>query len=90
MVTDSGRNAIVRVDPTTKGVKVWPLPKASINANLNTAAFTVTPQGEIYYMSLAGSYLGKPDLETGATEIIEPKTQEAGTRRVWSDSKGRL
>ena len=128
-VTDSGLNAIVRVDPTTKGVKVWPLPKAGINANLNTAALdgkgriwftgqagiygrldpktdamdvwdapkgvgpygiTATPQGEIYYVSLAGSYLGKPDLETGVTEVIEPTTREAGTRRVWSDSKGRL
>ena len=49
-----------------------------------------TPAGEIYYVSLAGSFLGKPDLETGETEVIEPKTPGAGPRRVWSDSKGRL
>ncbi len=128
-VTDSGLNAILRVDAKSKEVKVWPLPKAGINANLNTAAFdgkgriwftgqagiygrldpatgamdvwdaprgvgpygiASTPQGEIYYVSLAGSYLGKPDLESGETEVIEPKTEQAGTRRVWSDSKGRL
>ena len=41
-------------------------------------------------MSLAGSFLGKPDLETGETTVIEPKTKDAGTRRVWSDSKGHL
>ena len=48
------------------------------------------PSGDIYYVSLAGSFLGKPDLETGETTVIEPKTKDAGTRRVWSDSLGRL
>jgi virginiamycin B lyase len=111
-VTDSGLNAIVRFDPASKEVKVWPLSKAGINANLNTPAFdakgrvwftgqsglygrldpttgamdvwdaprgvgpygiTGTPQGEIYCVSLAGSFLGKPDLETGETEVIEPR-----------------
>jgi len=41
-------------------------------------------------VSLAGSLLGKPDLETGETTVIEPRTKDAGTRRVWSDSMGRL
>jgi virginiamycin B lyase len=128
-VTDSGQNAILRVDPTTKKVKTWPLPKERANANLNTAAFdgkghiwftgqsgiygrldpatgkmdvwdaprgrgpygiTATPDGAIYYVSLAGSFLGKPDLETGETAVIEPETKGVGTRRIWSDSKGRL
>ena len=40
-------------------------------------------------MSLASSFLGKLDLETGETTVIEPKTKDAGTR-LWSDSKGRL
>ena len=53
-------------------------------------ASTPRPTGEIYYVSLAGSFLGKPDLESGETVVIEPKTAGAGTRRVWSDSKGRL
>ena len=128
-VTDSGLNAIVRVDPATKAVKIFSLPKAGTNANLNTAAFdgkgriwftgqagiygrldprtgdltvwdaprgigpygvAATPKGGIYYVSLAGSFLGRPDLATGETKLIEPKTPQAGTRRVWSDSKGRL
>jgi streptogramin lyase len=50
-VTDSGLNAIVRVDPTTKGVKVWPLPKAGINANLNTAA--LDGKGRIWFTGQA-------------------------------------
>ena len=34
-------------------------------------------------MSLAGSFSAEPDLETGATTSgIEPKTKDAGTRRV--------
>jgi virginiamycin B lyase len=128
-VSDGGLNAIVRVDPATREVKTWKLPKERADANLNTPAFdgrgriwftgqsgiygrldpksgemqiwdapkgvgpygiTATPDGAIYYVSLAGSFLGRPDLDTGETTVIEPKTPEAGTRRVWSDSKGRL
>jgi len=64
---------------------VWMPPRASVPYGI-----TATPSGDIYYVSLAGSFLGKPDLETGETSVIEPKTKDAGTRRVWSDSEGRL
>ena len=30
----------------------------------------------------------RPAPETGETTVIEPKTKDAGTRRVWSDSQG--
>lgn len=49
-----------------------------------------TPNGDIYYVSLAGSYLGRVDLATGAVEVIDPPTLSQGARRVWSDSKGNL
>jgi virginiamycin B lyase len=40
IVGPDGRNAIVRVDPTTKEVKVWPLsPERMPYTALNTAAF---------------------------------------------------
>jgi virginiamycin B lyase len=74
-----------RLDPATGAMDVWDAPRGA-----GPYGIAATPQGEIYYVSLAGSYLGKPDLESGETEIIEPKPEEAGTRRVWSDSKGRL
>jgi virginiamycin B lyase len=74
-----------RLDPNTGNMAVWDAPKG-----IGPYGITATPSGEIYYVSLAGSFLGKPDLETGATSVIEPKTPGAGTRRVWSDSKGRL
>jgi virginiamycin B lyase len=128
-ITDGGLNAIVRVDPATSAVEVFPLPSSAPNANLNTAAFegdgvlwftgqagwygrldpasgmvdvfpaprgigpygiTATPDGEIYYSSLAGSYLGEVDRSSGEVRVIDPPTAGAGLRRVWSDSQGRL
>jgi len=74
-----------RLDPATGAMEVWDAPKGR-----GPYGITATPDGAIYYVSLAGSFLGKPDLETGETAVIEPKTAGAGTRRVWSDSKGRL
>jgi len=64
---------------------VWDAPKG-----VGPYGISGTPSGDIYYVSLAGSFLGKPDLETGETTVIEPKTKDAGTRRVWSDSKEHL
>lgn len=49
-----------------------------------------TPSGEIWYASLAGSYIGHINAETGEARVVEPPTADAGTRRIWSDSKGRL
>src|SRR5687767_2841461 len=128
-LTDSGQNAIVRVDPKTHAVKLWPLPEGRDYANLNTAIFDrqgvhwftgqsgvygrldpksgemkvfdapkgrgpygihVTPQGVVYYASLAGSHIARIDGATGAATVIEPPTREQGARRVWSDSKGAL
>lgn len=74
-----------RLDPATGKMDVWDAPKGR-----GPYGIDATPAGEIYYVSLAGSFLGKPDLDSGETTVIEPKTAGAGTRRVWSDSKGRL
>jgi len=127
-LTDGGQNAIVRVDPKTRAVKVWPLPADSGYTKLNTAIFAgkgvppstrqsgiygrldprsgemkvfeapkgrgpygihATPDGTVYYASLAGSFVGRinPD---GSTTVIEPPTTRQGARRVWSDSKGNI
>ena len=74
-----------RLDPATGKMDVWDAPNG-----VGPYGITATPSGDIYYVSLAGSFLGKPDMETGETTVIEPKTENAGTRRVWSDSAGRL
>jgi virginiamycin B lyase len=49
-----------------------------------------TPNGDVYYASLAGSFVGQINLETGATTVLNPPTRNQGARRVWSDSKGRV
>ena len=49
-----------RLDPATGKMEVWDAPKG-----VGPYGITATPSGDIYYVSLAGSFLGKPDLETG-------------------------
>jgi virginiamycin B lyase len=51
---------------------------------------TATPEGEVYFASLAGSYVGTATLANGTIQVeaIYPPTAGAGPRRVWSDSTG--
>ena len=49
-----------------------------------------TPSGDVWWCSLAGSYIAKFDRRTGESTIVEPPTKDQGARRVWSDSKGRI
>jgi virginiamycin B lyase len=49
-----------------------------------------TPQGDIWWCSLAGSFIAKVDRRTGDSTIVEPPTPDQGARRVWSDSVGRI
>lgn len=48
-----------------------------------------TPDGIVYYVSLANSHLARIE-KTGTATIILPSASGVGTRRVWSDSKGNL
>ena len=41
-ITDGGLNSIVRVDPQTEELKIFPLPAGSHYANLNTATIGFT------------------------------------------------
>jgi hypothetical protein len=43
-----------------------------------------TPDGQVFFASLAGNYLGQIDLETGTTTVLEPPVPRQGARRVWS------
>ena len=82
----TGQNGIYgRLDPQTGDMKVWDAPKGR-----GAYGITGTPKGDIWFVSLAGSYLASVDLETGAATVYEPPTKDQGARRVWSDSKGRL
>ena len=53
-ITDSGQNAIVRVDPSTRAVRRWPLPPEAAGANLNTATFD--KRGRIWFTGQSGWY----------------------------------
>src|SRR6266704_732346 len=61
-VTDGGRNAIVRVDPSSRQVRRWPLPADAPDANLNTATFD--RRGRIWFTGQAG-YYGRLDPVSG-------------------------
>jgi virginiamycin B lyase len=73
-----------RLDPRSGEMKVFDAPKGRGPYGIHA-----TPDGTVYYASLAGSFVGKinPD---GKTTVIEPPTRDQGARRVWSDSKGAL
>lgn len=51
---------------------------------------TRTPSGDVWYCSLAASFIAKIDRRTGESTPIDPPTPDAGPRRIWSDSQGRL
>jgi virginiamycin B lyase len=51
---------------------------------------TTTPAGEVWYASLASSYIAQLDRSNGEARIVEPPRRGAGPRRIWSDSRGRL
>jgi virginiamycin B lyase len=82
----TGQNGIYgRLDPATGAMQVWDAPRGR-----GPYGITTTPQGDIYYASLAGSHIARVDLDTGAATVIEPPTRDQGARRVWSDSRGRI
>jgi virginiamycin B lyase len=66
-ITDSGLNAIVRVDPRTRRVRVFRLPRASADANLNTATFD--RRGILWFTGQNGVY-GRLDPRTGRMRVF--------------------
>jgi virginiamycin B lyase len=128
-LTDGGQNAIARVSWPQREVKLYPLPRGTPYANLNTCAFDgdgdlwftgqsgytgrvavktgevtvkespkgrgpygicATPRGDVWYCSLAGSFIAQIDRRSGESRVVEPPTRNQGARRVWSDSQGRI
>jgi streptogramin lyase len=60
------------------------------NFDVKNSGIATTPDGQVFFASLAGNYLGQIDLETGAATVLEPPVTRQGARRVWSDSRGGL
>ena len=74
-----------RLDPASGLVEVFEAP-----GGRGPYGIAATPAGQVYYVSLAGSYLAAVDLASGEATVIQPPTASQGARRVWSDSAGRL
>lgn len=82
----TGQNGIYGCVSSTDGkVTVWPDPKARGPYGIDD-----TPDGEVWYSSLAGSHLARIDRATGGVTLVDPPDEGAGLRRVWVDSKGKL
>ncbi|MCC6792482.1 MAG: lyase [Thermomicrobiales bacterium] len=84
----TGQSGIVgRLDPENGEMTTAEAPRGPGPYGICTA-----PDGEIWFVSLAGSYLGRLSVRNGEIRVseLEPPTEGAGLRRVWSDSAGRL
>ncbi len=72
------------LDPATGAMTVYDAPQGR-----GPYGVTTTPDGVVYYASLAGSHIARIEQDGSAT-VIEPPTPDQGARRVWSDSAGRI
>lgn len=82
----TGQSGIIgRLDPQTGQMQVWDAPRGRGPYGIATA-----PDGTVYFASLAASYVGRVDTDTGGVTVLEPPTPRQGARRVWPDSRGRV
>ena len=72
-----------RLDPAVGSMRVWKDPDGR-----GPYGITTTPDGRVFYASLAGSHIAEIDTATGEKRRIDPPTAGQGARRVWADSKG--
>jgi len=74
-----------RLDPRSGRMRVFDAPRGPGPYGIAT-----TPEGDVWYASLAGSHVARIDTGSGGARMFEPPTEGQGARRVWSDSQGRL
>ena len=74
-----------RLDPTDGQVEVFQAPRGRGPYGIDT-----TPDGAVYYASLAGSHIARIDSASAEAIVLEPPTPGQGARRVWSDSQGQI
>lgn len=86
MLWFTGQNGIYgRLDPRSGALEVRDAPRGR-----GPYGIAATPDGVVYYASLAGSHIARIEPRSGEATIIEPPTKGQGARRVWSDSRGRI
>ena len=82
----TGQGGVVgSVDPASGEVRSHAAPRGGGPYGIAT-----DPDGEVWFSSLAGSYLGAIDRQTGEVSVIDTPTPAGGARRVWADSDGGL
>lgn len=74
-----------RVDPGTGEVVVFDSPRGGGPYGIATS-----PDGDVWFSSLAGSYIARIADADGSVELLDVPTPNGGARRIWSDSRGRL
>lgn len=74
-----------RLDPASGEMTVYDAPEGR-----GPYGITATPDGTVWYASLAGNHIARVDPVSGKATIVEPPTAEQGARRIWTDSRGRL
>ena len=74
-----------RLVPGANAVEVFDAPVGA-----GPYGITATPDGDVFYASLAGDHIAEIDTSTGAATVLRPPTADQGSRRVWSDSQGRI
>lgn len=82
----TGQNGVYgRVDPANGKVDAFKAPKGP-----GPYGITTTPNGDVWYASLAGDHIAKIDTVSGDALVVAPPKPGVGPRRIWSDSKGLL
>jgi virginiamycin B lyase len=82
----TGQSGILgRLNPETGEMQVFDAPRGR-----GPYGITATTDGNVYFASLAGSYVGRIDPSTNQITELEPPTPAQGARRVWADSTGRV
>jgi virginiamycin B lyase len=79
------RGVFGRLDPKSGTMAVFDAPRGA-----GPYGIAACPDGNVYFASLAGSYVGRIVRETGSAVVLTPPTAGQGARRVWCDSKSRV
>jgi len=66
-----------RLDPDSGDMEVFRAPRGP-----GPYGITTTPEGEVYFASLAGDYVGHIDRASGKVEILEPPAEDPGTKVI--------
>jgi virginiamycin B lyase len=72
-----------RLDPGTGKVDAFAAPRGG-----GPYGMDARKTGPVYFVSLAGGYMGIIDPATARLSVVDPPAEPTGPRRVWLDSRG--